>query len=171
MDTLMIILRLVHIFAGIFWVGAGLFLLIILMPVMEAMGEEGNRFRMGFVSKSRFNAAMPIASLLTTAAGVWLFVKVSDQFNSDWMSSDGGIVMSIGALAGVLAFGHGAAVTGPTFSKMAEKIKAIEAQGGPPGDAQIAELQELGHKSHIHGRISILLMVISVIGMAAARYM
>ncbi len=171
MDALMIALRLVHIFAGIFWAGSGLFLLIVLMPAMDVMGQEGNRFRQGFVAKSRFNKAMPIASLLTTVAGLWLFVRVSDEFNSDWMSSDGGIMLSIGSLAGLLAFGHGASVTGPTFQKMADLINAIEAQGSPPTDEQIAELQQLGQKSHIHGRISVALMVIAIIGMSAARYM
>ena len=171
MDIVMIVLRLVHIFAGILWAGSGFFLLLVLIPAMNAMGQEGIRFRQGFIVKSRFNTVMPIASLLTTLAGVILFVRVSDHFNSDWLSSDGGIVLSIGSLAGLLAFGHGTGVTGPTFRKSATLLKAIEAQGGPPTEAQMAELQALGRKSARHARISVLMLIIAIVGMSAARYM
>ncbi len=33
MDTLMVVLRLVHIFAGIAWVGAGFFMMLVLVPL------------------------------------------------------------------------------------------------------------------------------------------
>jgi hypothetical protein len=171
MDIVMIVLRLVHIFAGILWAGSGFFLLLVLMPAMEAMGQEGARFRQGFIVKSRFTTVMPIASLLTTLAGIILFVRVSDHFNSDWLSSDGGIVLSIGSLAGLLAFGHGTSTTRPTFKKSAALLKAIQAQGNPPTEAQIAELQALGRESVRQGRISVLLLIVAIVGMSAARYM
>lgn len=171
MDIVMIVLRLVHIFAGILWAGAGFFLLLVLMPAMNAMGQEGIRFRQGFIVKSRFNTVMPIASLLTTLAGVLLFVRVSDHFNSDWLSSDSGIVLSIGSLAGWLAFGHGITTTGAAFKKSAALLKTIEAQGTPPTESQVAQLQALGRKSIRHGRISVLLLIIAIVGMSAARYM
>lgn len=171
MDTVMVVLRLVHIFAGIVWAGSGFFLLLVLMPAMDAMGEEGDRFRQGFIARSRFTIVMSIASLLTTLAGVLLFVRVSDHFNSDWLSSNSGIVLSIGSLAGLLAFGHGLGVTSATFKKTAALLKAIEAQSSPPTAEQISQLQALGRKSLLHGRISVLLLIIAVAGMSAARYM
>ncbi len=171
MDIVMIVLRLIHIFAGIFWAGAAFFLLLVLMPALNAMGQEGNRFRQVFIARSRFITVMPIASLLTTVAGVLLFVRVSDHFNSDWLSSDGGIVLSIGALAGLLAFGHGLGTTNVTFRKSAALIKAIEAQGSPPTESQLAQLQALGQRGASSARISTLLLIISIAGMSAARYM
>ncbi|GAB4433631.1 MAG: hypothetical protein Kow00106_26620 [Anaerolineae bacterium] len=171
MDIVMIVLRLLHIFGGILWAGSAFFLVLVLMPAMNAMGQEGIRFRQSFLVKSRFNALMPVASVLTTLAGIILFVRVSDHFNSDWLSSDGGIVLSIGSLAGLMAFGHGQSVTGPAFRRTATLLKAIEAQGSPPTEAQVAELQALGRKSARNARISILLLIIAIVGMSAARYM
>ena len=171
MDTLMVILRLIHIFAGIAWVGFGLFLLFLLVPTVRKVGPEGRAFMRGFLKHSGFNRVMPIVSLLTTAAGLWLYYKVSDGFNADWMNSTGGMVLSIGSVAGLLAFGHGATATGPATEKIVKLGDAIEAQGGPPSPDQLAEMQTLQKKMGLHGRISVGLLVIAVVGMSAARYM
>lgn len=171
MDTLMVVLRLVHIFAGIAWVGAGFFMMLVLIPLVQQMGAEGGRFMQSFAAKSRFGKVMLVSSLLTTLSGLWLYYRVSDHFNSDWMSASAGVVLSIGSVAGVLAFGHGAAQTGPGFDKMGSLARQIEAQGGPPTEAQMAEMHALGERNMQHGRISVLLEIIAVVGMAAARYM
>lgn len=170
MDTLMIVLRLIHIFAGIMWLGFGLFLLLLLIPTARQLGPEGQAFMKGFLKHSAFNKIMPVVSLLTTIAGAWLYYKVSDGFNADYMGSHGGIVLSIGVLAGLLAFGHGATATGPMSEKMVKLNDALDAQDGPPSPEQIAELQTVQRKMGLHGRISVILMIIAVAGMVSARY-
>lgn len=171
MDLYIIILRLIHIFAGIVWVGAGFFMLFVLMPAVCQMGLEGRAFMTSFGKHSRFDMLMPIASLLTTVAGLLLYYEVSDGFNADWMGSDGGIVLSIGVVAGLLAFGHGGAVTGPTSGKLAKLGEQMTARDVPPTEEQISEFQALQRKFVLHGQISMVLLVIAVVGMSAARYM
>jgi uncharacterized membrane protein len=171
MDWLMIVLRLVHIFAGIMWVGSGLFLLFLLVPTVRKLGPEGQGFFTGFLKYSGFVRLIPIVSLLTTVAGLWLYYKVSDGFNADWMKSDGGIVLSIGSVAGVLAFGHAATATGPASGQIVKLGDAIDAAAGPPSPEQIAQMQALQRKMTLNGWISVGLLVIAVIGMASARYM
>jgi uncharacterized membrane protein len=171
MDLYMIVLRLIHIFAGIFWVGSGFFMVFVLAPAARKMGQDGRAFMMGFGKHSRINMLMPMSSLLTTVAGLLLYYEVSDGFNADWMKSDGGIVLSIGVVAGLLAFGHGGAVTGPASGKLAKLGEEISAQGGPPTEAQLSQIQALQAKFVLHGQISVLLLVIAVVGMSAARYM
>lgn len=170
MDTWMIILRIVHIFAGIFWVGAGFFVLLVVVPAQRKL--QGGPNLMGLIGgNSGFNALMPLSALLTTVAGLVLYYEVSNGFNADWMESDGGIVLSIGSLAGLLAFGHGGAVIGPTSSKLGKLGEEISKQGTPPTPEQIAELNALQAKSVLHVRISVILMIVAVLGMSAARYM
>lgn len=171
MDIYIIVLRLIHIFAGIFWVGSGFFMVGLFIPAMRAQGPQGGRFMYGLMKYSRFNVAMPVSSLLTTAAGVLLYWEVSDGFNADWMGSDPGIVLSIGVTAGLLAFGHGAAVTGPTAGKVEKAMDAAFFKDGPPSPEEAATLQVLGAKMGHHAMISLVLMIISVVGMASARYM
>ena len=171
MDLWMIILRLIHIFAGIIWVGYGMFMLFLLVPTARQLGPEGQSFLRSFLKHSRFNLTMPLVSLLTTVAGLLLFYEVSDGFNSDWMGSDGGIVLSIGVTAGLFAFGHGGTATGPITSRLAKLGDELDAQDGPPSDEQRAQLSELQRKMSLHTRISVGLLIISVVGMASARYM
>lgn len=171
MDLWMIALRLIHIFAGIAWVGFGLFTVFLLTPAVRQLGPDGQKFMRGFLKQSHFNLIMPVMSLLTTVAGLLLFYEVSDGFNSDWMGSDGGIVLSIGVTAGLLAFGHGGATTSPITARLVKLGDEIDVLDGPPSDEQRAQLGDLQRKMGLHGRISVGLMIISVIGMASARYM
>jgi uncharacterized membrane protein len=166
MDILMVILRLVHIFAGIFWVGTGLFVAIIIIPAMQNM--RSSQLMQMIMRHSRFDMAMTVSALLTTLAGVWLYVRVSDGFNADWMRDPGSIVLSIGAVAGLLAFGHGGAALGSITGKYAKLAKALD---GEPSAAQQQELMALQARIATHSRISLILMIIAVIGMASARYL
>ena len=165
MDILMIILRLIHIFAGIFWVGAGLFMAIIIIPAMQNM-RSGQLIQM-IMRHSHFDRAMMISALLTTLAGVWLYIRVSDGFNADWMRDPGSMVLSIGAVAGILAFGHGGAALGPATGKFSQLAKEIE---GEPTEEQRNNMMALQARIATHSRISLILMIIAVIGMASARY-
>lgn len=171
MDLLMIALRITHFVAGIVWVGYGMFMLYLLVPTARKLGAEGENFMQEFLKHSRFSLVMPLASLLTTAAGLWLYYKVSNGFNSDWMGSDGGIVLSIGVVAGLFAFGHGGATTGPITSRIGKLSEELDALTELPTDEQLAHMSDLQRKMRLHGQISVSLMVISVIGMASARYM
>ncbi len=171
MDLMMIIFRLIHIFAGIIWVGAGFFMLLVLVPAVRSMDPNVPSVMGSAVFQKRFNRTMTISALLTTLFGLALYGEVSDGFNADWMSSDGGIVLSIGSLAGLLAFGHGAGALGPLTNKIARLGEALREQDGPPTAEQRAELQALQAKNVRHAQISMVLLVIAVAGMAAARYM
>jgi len=171
MDIYMVVLRLIHFFAGIFWVGAGFLLIGFITPTVRALGKDGQTFMKGFVTQSKFTQAMPVASISTTITGLLLYYSVSDHFNSDWMSSAAGVVLTIGSVAGVLATLHGTFDTGPTTSRLAALGKQLEAQGGPPSEAQMAQLRTLQAKNARASQISLVLMIISVIGMASARYM
>jgi hypothetical protein len=120
--------------------------------------------------RTRFMLAMPVAALVTTAAGVLLYYRVSDHFNSDWMGSTGGVVLSIGALAGIGAFLIGIIVVRPTTERLGRLLSDMSGQQGPPSEGQSAEMRRLQERN---GRVSLyvaVLMIVSVVGMAAARY-
>jgi len=171
MDVYMVILRLIHFFGGTFWVGAGILMIWFISPTVRALGKDGQTFMKGFVTQSKFTQAMPVASMSTTISGLLLYYSVSDHFNSDWITSAGGVVLTIGSVAGIAATLHGIMHTGPTTSRLAALGKQIDAQGGPPSESQLAELRTLQAKNAHAGQISLALMIVAVIGMAAARYM
>ena len=171
MDAYMVILRLIHIFAGIFWVGTTIFFVSYLAPNVRALGPDGGKFMQGLLLNTRFDRAMPAASILTTIAGILLYARVTNNFSdTDYMSSAGGIVLSIGSLAGLLAFGHGGAVIGRIVGQQKTLAQQLASQDGPPSPEQGAELATLNAKMGQHTLITLVLMIIAVVGMSAARY-
>lgn len=170
-DTYMLIFRLIHIFAGAFWFGAGVFMVAFMEPTLKHAGAGGQAFMRAFARHTKFGIAMPLSALLTTIAGVALFYRVSDHFNADWMGSTPGIVLSIGATAGILAFLHGATMIGPNNARMSRMIGELEKLQGPPSDEQMGQLRALQRASLLHGRISALLIVVAMACMISAKYL
>lgn len=168
MDTYLTILRIIHIFSGIMWVGAGLTFTYIVAPAVRESGPAGGVFMRNVLTKTQFDKLMPTVSLLTVGAGLLLYWEISNGFDADWMGSTGGIVLSIGVLAGLGAFGHGGAVIGRTTGEMKKLGDAIQGQPTPEQATQMAALTE---KLNKHSHISAALMVVAVLGMASARYM
>ena len=170
MDIYMIILRLIHFFAGTFWVGASALLVLVISPAIKKMGPDGVKFMQNLNRMPSFGMFFPILALLTVISGALMYWEVSDGFNADWMELDSSIVLSIGAVAGILAFLHGGGTLGRASGKMNELAKAVEGQGGPPTPEQQAELIETAAYFELHSRISFGLMIVAVAGMASARY-
>lgn len=170
MDVLMIILRLVHIFGGIFWVGATLFLWRFVTPAVQKIGPDGSKFMRALLNDTPYLTAIAGASVATVISGVWLYARVSNNFSADWMRQPGSIVLSIGAVAGLAAAGHALSVIKPT----ADKIQALSGQmasaGGPPSPDQLSTMGALQAKMARNTRILSFIMIVSVIGMASARY-
>ena len=167
----MLIFRLIHIFAGAFWFGAGVFMIAFIEPTLKNVGAGGQPFMRAFIKHTKFGVAMPVSAILTTIAGVALFYRVSDHFNADWMGSTAGIVLSIGATAGLLAFLHGATMIGPNTSKMSRMMDELDKLQGPPSDEQVARMRALQRASLVHGRISALLIVVAMSCMISAKYL
>ncbi|GAB4574332.1 MAG: hypothetical protein Kow0077_20360 [Anaerolineae bacterium] len=169
MDLYMVILRLLHIPAGILWVGFGLFMLGFAMPAALQLPDRGGQFVRMLYHRQQLGRAFPILALITTVAGILLYLRVSDMFNGAWMSSPGGIVLTIGSLAGIGAFLHGIKLGADSEAQVA-LLDEVAAQGGPPTPEQAQKLAEIGQKVFRSSVISSLLMIIAVIGMSTARY-
>jgi hypothetical protein len=77
--------------------------------------------------------------------------------------------MTIGSVAGILAFLLGLIVEMPTTNRMAPPKKKIQTAEQPPSPSQMEELHVLQERMSIASRWAALLMVIVVLGMTMAR--
>lgn len=170
MVALIIVLRIVHIFAGIFWAGVALLNAFILQPGVERMGPEGGPFMQTFMRATNLSRYVSTAALLTTAAGVILWI-IRVAPGPAWLTTGIGLGFTLGGLAGVIAWAHGSLVTGRTAARIGALGAEIRAAGGPPTPAQLAEMQALGAKMRESARVSAVLLLITVLGMSAARYL
>ena len=73
MNILIILLRLIHIVAGVFWVGANMFTAFFLSPAVAANGDAGQKLMGYMVTKARISERITIAAVLTVLAGAVLY--------------------------------------------------------------------------------------------------
>ncbi|HET9909244.1 MAG TPA: hypothetical protein VFQ23_21525 [Anaerolineales bacterium] len=161
------LLRIVHIVAGIFWVGGALIMAFFISPTIGATGEAGQKFVGHLMNNLKFSTRMMIASGLTILAGFILYWIDSDGFTSAWMQSGAGTGFGIGAAFALIGLVFGILV-GRTTNAMA-KLGA-QFQGKPSGE-QMSQLGALRTQQIRYSYLNAAMLVISVIFMAIARYL
>jgi hypothetical protein len=171
MDLYVIALRLIHIFAGAYWVGAGFMMLGVIGPTAQAAGAEGGRFMQRITTQSRYGLFMAIAGLLTTLSGLLLYWRGSGHLQPAWITSGTGLSLTVGGLAGIVAFVLGLAVHWRIGARVKTVTEAMQRAGGPPTPDQLAELQLLGRQEAQAGVWSAVLLTVAVIGMSVAQYL
>jgi len=160
-------LRIVHILAGIFWVGGTLIMAFFVGPTMGATGEAGQKFVGHLVNNLKFSSRMAAAAGSTILAGFILYWIDSNGFTSAWMSSGAGRGFGIGAAFALIGFVFGLLV-GRTTKAMAQLGAQIQ---GKPSSEQMAQLDKLRKQQVTYSNITAVLLILAVIFMAIARYM
>jgi uncharacterized membrane protein len=162
-------LRLVHIVAGVVWVGSAVFAALILFPAARAAGADGRRLldRLG----PRMGPVMGILMLLTVIPGFIMYGRLSGGFNRAWVTHQPGLALAVGAVVTLLAVVVGIASNAPAAAKIARVRKAIETQGGTPTPAQGAELAALQLRVERGGQVAAALLLVAAGAMAVARYL
>jgi len=158
------LLRLLHIVAGLIWVGAAMVMSLYIEPALEKSEDSGTRFLRALYSMSGFSKLIPLAAIITTLAGLLLYGVLSYH---NTLNSSMGIVLTAGAVFGLLAFAHGLFAVWRNSGKYAEQVKAA---GDTPPAAQRETLQTLAGKLRRNGRVSMWLALVSLVLMAGARY-
>jgi uncharacterized membrane protein len=167
--TLYIILRLVHILAGVFWAGANFVMAGFVNPSVKASAPESGKFMQHLAQKSGFPRFAEVTGWLTVLAGLGLFWLVSDGFSASWFSTRRGIVLTIGGLMAIAALVIAYALQKPAARRLAQLGQEIQASQGPPTPQQLAEIQAQQNKLAQGARWTAILLTISVIGMALSR--
>ncbi len=171
MDTYMVVLRIVHILAGVFWVGAALTTILFLQSTAREVGPAAGPFMAHLAGKKHLVDWVLRAAGLTILAGALMYWRVSAGLDWDWITSAQGLSLTIGALCAIAAFSLGLSVVRPTIMATLEIGREVAASGGPPTPEQGAQLQALGKRSKAVGQVIVPLLVVAVSGMAAARYL
>jgi uncharacterized membrane protein len=167
---LLVLLRLIHIVAGILWGGAAVFFLVFVKPSVKSIGAAGPQFMQTLTTRQKLPLFMVSMSLLTVVAGSILLWYTSGGLNWNWITSGPGTGFTIGSLTALIAFLFGTFVIGPTSGQMGELGGKIAASGGPPSPEQMVQLQALEKRLSIAEWIDFIMLSIAMITMATARY-
>lgn len=98
-------------------------------------------------------------------------VHVVSRFSLAWIGSPVGIGLTLGSLAGIVAFLLGMFSTGPTAGKRAALGAQMQAAGGPPQPEQLTEMGRLQAKLASSSTWGIILATAALALMAVARYL
>ncbi len=169
MHWLIVALRLIHIVGGVFWAGAVWVLARFVEPTATAAGPEGGRFLQRFAG-SGYTPAVASAAIGTIAAGLALLWIDSDGFQSAFMGSHFGITLSIGLLFAVVAAVFGIGLGARNAGRLKAVGATIQGQAGGPTPEQLAEVKAIQGRLRMGGRVAAVLLAVTVICMAIARY-
>jgi uncharacterized membrane protein len=165
----LIALRLIHVLAGIFWVGSGLFTAFFLAPALKTAGPAAAGAVMTGLQKRSLYTVLPVSAVLTMLSGIRLMMIVSAG-NAHWFQHRSGHTYSVSAAMGILAFILSMVVARPAAVKMG-KLGQAAASDGASKQALAAEMQSLQRRMTMSTMVAVVLLILAAAGMAIARYM
>lgn len=166
-----LLLRLVHVLGGIFWVGAGVFNFVWIAPALAAAGPAAAGPVMQTLQQRRLFVVLPSVALLTMLSGLRLMMIQSGNFGADYFRTGIGATFAIGGAAAIVAFAIGIFSAMPGQRRLAalaaDMVGADESSRG----AMQAEMGRIQRRLRVVGPLITLLLVFAAACMAVARYL
>jgi len=160
------LLRIIHIGAGIFWVGGALVMTFFVGPTVGATAEAGQKFIGHLMNNQKLSNRLAAAAGLTILAGLILF-GLDARAGSAWVRSSFATGLSIGAGFALVGF-----VFGMLIGRNTKAMTQLGAQmQGKPSPQQLSQMQVIQRRQITYSYINVAALVLAVIFMSIARYM
>jgi hypothetical protein len=155
------VLRALHILVAALWVGAGALLALVVMPAIRESGAAGGTVMAAAVRRGLV-PFMASTGGLTIVSGLLLYFLWSSGTMS--LHSRGGLVLMLGALAGIIAAILGGAVLG-------RATKQLAALANAPADAsREAQIAALHGRMASVSKLVLALLVIALLLMVFSHF-
>src|SRR3954462_4572774 len=115
----LLILRLIHVLCGIFWVGSAVFTGLFLFPALSTPGSQPGPV-INALRQRGLMTALPVAALLTIGSGVRLMSLTSARFSGAWFATSPGQAYASAGVAAIIAFLISLLVARPAAVKSAQ---------------------------------------------------
>ena len=165
-----VVLRLIHILAGVSWAGAVFLMVGFVYPSMRDAGPQGGALMQQF-QRRRLPVFMNTMAGLTMLSGFILYGRAIAMTDGAFARATSGMVFGLGGLATVVAAVIGGIFVSRSAVQMGKLGASVQAAGGRPSPEQAAELGRLQARMGAAMRAVAGLLVIAVIAMATARYL
>jgi len=169
-NTLIIVLRLLHILSGAFWVGSIVLAVLFLEPTAKAFGATGERFLAHALFRMRLLPILVVAATVAIGSGAALYWIVSGGLRVEWISTPTGLGFTAGALAAVAAYAIALIVLKPQFDRLATVLNDPPAgevgRSSPPTESDLDE-----PRVRRWSLIEVSLLLFAIAAMATARYL
>lgn len=163
----MVVLRLVHLFSAMLWVGATFTVVLFISETARALGPDAQKFMSHFTLRSRFQPVIASVSGLTVLSGLLMYYHLFGWLAP--LNTGPGLALTIGALAGLAAMGVGIRMS-ITTNQMRRLANEMQAKGGKPKPEQLGLMAQLQEKMGKLGATNAVLMTIALAGMTLSEY-
>lgn len=163
MDSMLIIVRLLHVISGVFWAGTMMFVAFFLFPSIRDAGPEGGKV-VAQLTRRRFTEIVPVIAIIAILSGLWLYWRASQGFQQPYMGSMAGMTYGTGGAAAILSLLIGLTIVRPSMKR------AAELAAGGPDETRMAEIQKLRKRAGTGGQVVAVLLLVAVAAMAVGRY-
>ena len=165
-----LVLRLIHILSGIFWIGGGLYTFFFLGPALAstpaAMGQV-----MAALQRRRVFTVQQIAAALVLLSGLRLLMIDSAGFSGSYFATGPGRTFAIAGVFAVVAGVFNFGVARPTMLRAGAVAAALAASADPGEKVRLTqELDKLRKRGAMAGMLAVSFGILAASGMAVARY-
>ena len=168
----MLIFRFLHIVAGALWVGSAFLFSGFIGPSAAEVGPSAGPLLTALVKKRRLPTVIKALSGITVLAGWIIWLKDMDLYGglSEWLGTNFGLVLTIGAVLASIAFVIGMIGIAPNVERLVDLGGEIAAGGGQPTPEQGAEMGRTQKALETASKVDLVLLLLAVSAMATARY-
>jgi hypothetical protein len=171
MDPLFLLMRLLHIALGVYWVGVVVFSAVLLMPSIRDTGPDGGKVMLALLRRGHMTV-LPVTALLTVVSGFWMYMKLMSSIGPVWAGSMSARVYGVGAVAAVVAFGLGFFIIRANALKLRALMEAMPSTPEGPARAALMDKMTLPRaKMTAIAPWVAGLLIVATITMAIGRYM
>jgi uncharacterized membrane protein len=165
MNSLHLVLRVVHVLLAAFWAGSVFLMAIFLVPAVEEAGPAGGTV-MQALTRRRMPRILIWTGVLTILTGLYLLWQLSHHFTASFMGSSSGILLSVGALLGIIALFVGVHMSKPAVDKLGALGAKVAGSGAPPTPEDLAQMERLRGRLKLATRLMAAMLAIALVCMA-----
>ena len=170
MTSELLILRLVHVLGGIFWVGSTMLTTFFLIPAIATVGPAGGQV-FAAVQRRKLSVFLLAASILTVLSGLRLMWITSGGYSSAYFETAPGLGFATAGMSAIVAFLLGMLIGRPAAMRAAMLGGTIASAASERRAELVEEVERLRRRSAVAGTVVAVLLAFAAAGMAVARYL
>jgi uncharacterized membrane protein len=169
MHVELLLLRLIHVLGGVFWVGSLTLTTFFLLPALKEAGPAAGPVMIQLQKRKLF-VVLPVVALLTLLAGLRLMAIVSGGFSRDYFATRMGKAYALAGIMAIVAFLIGGIVARPAAARVAN-LSQMAASDGASKERIAKEIAAMQRRTAQSSMAAAVLVLLSAVGMALARYL
>jgi uncharacterized membrane protein len=172
-STYMVVFRIVHIVAGVIWVGSVFLFVVYVQPSAAATAPASAPFMSELLGKRRLVDGILTVAAISVVGGLFVYWHDWHDYPSfgDWIGSTFGVTLTVGALCAIAAMAVAVLVTRPNIGRLLTLGRQVAESGAPPSPEVAGQIGAIQNRLKVFARLSLGLLLVAVVAMASARYL